>query len=64
MNSIGVNRDKVAHLRKTHPDWTLAKIAREVGVSKERVRQLLKMQGLPTVATATRVFYKTYNHPT
>ena len=62
MSRIDVNRNRVADLRKTHPDWTLARIAREVGVSKERVRQLLKVQGLSTIAT--RVFYNTYNHPT
>ena len=45
---VGANRDKIARLRMTHPGWTLARIGEEVGVTKERVRQLLKKQGLPT----------------
>ena len=42
------NRTRVADLRKSHPDWTLQRIGNTVGVTKERVRQLLKLQGLPT----------------
>ena len=45
---LGINRGKVATLRKDHPDWTLQKIADGVGITKERVRQLLVLQGLPT----------------
>jgi len=47
-NRIGLNRKLVANLRRTHPDWTLLHIATEVGISKERVRQLLVKLGLPT----------------
>ena len=42
------NRDRVALLRKSHPDWTLERIGTEVGITKERVRQLLNILGLPT----------------
>ena len=45
---VGLNRGRVATLRKDHPDWTLQKIADGVGITKERVRQLLVLQGLPT----------------
>jgi hypothetical protein len=44
----------VAELREAHPDWTLAEIAAEVGITRQRVRQLLVAQGLPTTATPRR----------
>ena len=47
-SKTGPNRERVAELRETHPDWTLTRIATEVGVTKERVRQLLVRLGLPT----------------
>ena len=47
-SKTGPNRILIAELRETHPDWTLTRIATEVGVTKERVRQLLVKQGLPT----------------
>ena len=34
-------RTLVLQLRHEHPDWTLAAIGREVGLSRERVRQIL-----------------------
>ena len=45
---VGENRLKVASLRNNHPEWTLQQIADEVGISRERVRQLLVKLGLPT----------------
>jgi len=46
--SLPSNRNKVALLRKSHPDWTLKRIADDIGITKERVRQLLVILGLPT----------------
>ncbi len=43
-------RAAVAELRKENPMWTLQTIASVVGVSRERIRQLLKASGLPTAA--------------
>ena len=48
MMPVGENRAIVASLRNTHPEWTLQQIADEVGISRERVRQLLVKLGLPT----------------
>jgi len=42
------SRRRVAELRAAHPGWTLAEIAGEVGVTRERVRQLLVALRLPT----------------
>ena len=42
------NRKRVVTLRTTYPDWTLQKIGDNVGLTKERVRQLLVQEGLPT----------------
>ena len=41
-------RPQVVILRKEHPSWVLEQIAREVNVSRERVRQILETEGLPT----------------
>ena len=51
---IGPNRERIAKLRKVHPDWTLVRIATEVDLTKERVRQLLVKQGLPTRGVRNR----------
>jgi len=45
---IGPNRERVANLRKEHSDWSLTRIGAEIGITKERVRQLLVKLGLPT----------------
>ena len=42
---------KICLLRIEHPDMTLEAIGKKVGVTRERVRQLLKREGLPTVST-------------
>ena len=49
----GENYTKVApslvvELRTAHPDWTLQSIASAAGVSRERIRQVLKREGLAT----------------
>jgi hypothetical protein len=41
-------REKVRQLRLTNPHWSLGDIAQETGISRERVRQLLDAEGLPT----------------
>ena len=41
----------VIQLRKENPDMTLKAIGEKVGITGERVRQLLKREGLPTVST-------------
>jgi len=41
-------RDAVVAARKAKPWWSLQDIAREVGVTRERVRQILLQEGLPT----------------
>ncbi len=43
-------RDKVIELRALNPTKTLKSIGLEVGVTTERVRQILKGEGLPTKA--------------
>lgn len=50
MHNSQQSRRRVAELRAAHPEWTLADIAWEVGVTRERVRQLLVALGLPTTA--------------
>jgi hypothetical protein len=49
------NRQKVVRLRKTNPCLTTTSIGNEVGISRERVRQILKSSGLQT-----RKYYKRY----
>ena len=48
-----VNKQRVFALREEHPDWTLDAIGQEVGVTRERVRQILKKRGMPTKAKRT-----------
>ncbi len=42
------NREMILELRKQNPDLTPAAIARMTGLSRERVRQVLLLLGLPT----------------
>ena len=42
--------NKIIELRQLHPTMTLQAIGEHVGVSKERVRQILKKENLPTVS--------------
>jgi hypothetical protein len=41
-------------LRKAHVDWTLVDIAERVGVTKQRIRQILLDAGLPTKAVRAK----------
>ena len=44
------SRSKICELRKQDPSITQAKMAGEIGISRERVRQLLKSMRMPTVS--------------
>lgn len=44
------SRDKAIELRKHHPEMTLQEIGTELGISRERVRQILASEKLPTHA--------------
>ena len=48
LSQIGVNRESVKQLRLQHSDWTLQQIGEKVGLTRERVRQILKTSGLQT----------------
>ena len=41
-------RDRVRQLRLANPHWSLADIAQETGITRQRVHQLLRAEGLPT----------------
>jgi len=41
-------RDKVIELRKHHPEMTLQAIGTELGISRERVRQILTSENIET----------------
>ena len=43
---------QVLELRKRHPEWPLARIGEEVGISRQRVHQVLKRDRLPTRSRA------------
>ena len=43
-------RGAVVELRRQNPMWTLQTIANVMGVSRERIRQLLKSENMPTAA--------------
>ena len=47
----------VVSLRQSRPCDTLAEIGSRVGLTKERVRQILAREGLPTRAYSTRVMF-------
>jgi len=47
-------RDKVLEIRAAEPNAQAADIARTVGVTRERVRQILQQAGLPTQVGGTR----------
>lgn len=51
--------EQIAELRKAHPTWTLAKIGREAGVTRQAAQRALKQAGLPTRADPL----KTRSHP-
>jgi hypothetical protein len=50
-------RDQVRQLRLTNPHWSLGDIAQETGISRERVRQLLEAEGLPTRRVTPRAVF-------
>ena len=56
------NREKALALYTEHPTWVFARIAAELGISRERVRQLLsKEKGLYSIGTAKNpLHYQTY----
>ena|SRR5579872_2852808 len=41
--------EQIIELRTANPSWTLARIAKEVDVSRQAVHQILKVAGLPTI---------------
>jgi DNA-binding phage protein len=47
---------RVIALRRQYPAMTLSQIGIQVGITRERVRQMLKRHGLPTKSTISRVF--------
>ena len=49
---------KVLALQTEHPLWTMADIAYEVGVSRERVRQIFKKNGLTSIFTRTHPLHR------
>lgn len=44
------NRERIRELRQLYPKMTLLAIGNELGISKERVRQILVEENLPTVS--------------
>ena len=46
------SRDRVKSLRQSNPGMTLIEIGEEVGVTRERVRQILASENLETRSTA------------
>jgi len=45
------NRELAVELRKQHPEYTLQQIGYTLGITRERVRQLLKRAGIQTTGT-------------
>ena len=54
-----IDKNDVVRLRKEHPDWTLERLGNEVGVTRERIRQILKQFDLPT--RGYKRFYAGFN---
>ena len=48
------NRAKVIELRKQHPYFTLEEIGKEVHLTRERVRQILKSENIRTTGEFER----------
>ena len=57
---MNATRDKVIQSRLTYPELTLAAIGDKCGVSRERVRQILKVAQLPTKSQGYGT--KTFQH--
>lgn len=55
--------DKVVDLRSKCPSMKTVEISRQVGVSRERVRQILKRNGLPTKIVLPRALCRSCSHP-
>ncbi len=55
LGSMNASRDKVFGLRAANPAITAAEMARQLGVSRERVRQLLVSLDLPTKTANSRI---------
>jgi hypothetical protein len=49
-------RDRVRELRLDNPQATLQEIGNSCGISRERVRQILASEGLPTSARRAKIF--------
>ena len=47
---VQANKERIIQLRITHPEMTLKAIGDEVALTKERVRQILVKEGLPTIS--------------
>lgn len=56
----GILKLKVKRSRRNNPCYTLRQIGEQYGVTRERVRQILKEEGLRTKAVGT-LYYKTSN---
>lgn len=56
MPLVGV-RSQVRQLRLANPHWSLGDLAQETGVTRERVRQLLLAEGLPTRRLTPRAVF-------
>ena len=56
--------EKVIRLRKEHLDWSSERIAKEIGVTKQRVHKISKELGLPTKMFREKVvlYCKRCNH--
>ena len=51
-------RKKVIELRQRFPSWTLQRIADEVHLTRERVRQILKSENLETQGNYEREYQR------
>ena len=48
LNMEPTNRDRILELRREDPELAAVRIAEILSISRERVRQILEGEGLPT----------------
>ena len=58
-----IRKAQIIQLKEDHPELTLDEIGSQVGLTKERVRQILHKEGLPTISSKMPSDWNTHKKP-